>query len=76
VSICMMEDGDSGFLQSGGNSLREYSMLMLTACRLQFHCNLHAVNTHLTHAFTPNSICAECPEDGQVMPETCRSIDS
>jgi hypothetical protein len=37
--------------------------------------NLHAVNTHPTHAITPNSICAEPPEDGWVMPETCRGSD-
>jgi hypothetical protein len=37
---------------------------------------LHAVNTHLTHAVTPNSICPEPPEDGRVTPETCRGIDS
>jgi hypothetical protein len=42
---------------------------VLTACRLQ--CNRHAVNTHLTHALTPNSICAQPPEDGRVTPETC-----
>jgi hypothetical protein len=38
--------------------------------------NLHAVNTHLTHAITPNSICAEPPEDGRVTTETCRGADS
>jgi hypothetical protein len=43
---------------------------------LQLHCDLHAVNTHPTHAITPNSNCAEPPEDGRVTPETCRGIDS
>jgi hypothetical protein len=38
--------------------------------------NLHTFNTHPTRAITPNSICAEPPEDGQVTPETCRGIDS
>jgi hypothetical protein len=36
----------------------------------------YVVNTHPTHVITPNSICAEPPEDGRVMPETCRDIDS
>jgi hypothetical protein len=49
---------------------------VLTACRLWFHRNLHADNTQPTHAVTPNSISAEPPEDGRVMPETCRGIDS
>jgi hypothetical protein len=39
------------------------------------HRNLHAVNTHPTHVITPNSFCAEPPEDGRVTPETCRDID-
>jgi hypothetical protein len=47
---------------------------VLTTCRL--HRNLHVVNTHLTYVITPNSICAEPPEDGRVTPETCRGIDS
>jgi hypothetical protein len=38
--------------------------------------NMHAVNTHTTHAITPNRRCAEPPEDGRVTPETCRGIDS
>jgi hypothetical protein len=38
--------------------------------------NRHAVNTHRTHPITPNSICAEPPEDGRVTPETCSGIDS
>jgi hypothetical protein len=29
-----------------------------------------------THVITPNSICAEPPEDGRITPETCRGIDS
>jgi hypothetical protein len=60
---------------------------VLTACQLfrsagQPACsqhtlyNLHAVNTHPTHVITPNSNCAEPPEDGRVTPETCRGIDS
>jgi hypothetical protein len=32
--------------------------------------NLHALNTHPTHAITPNSNCAEPPEDWRVTPET------
>jgi hypothetical protein len=40
------------------------------------HRNLHAVNTQPPHAITPNSICAEPPEDGRVTLETCRGIDS
>jgi hypothetical protein len=47
---------------------------VLTACGLQF--NLHAVNTHPSHAVTPNNNCAEPPEDGRVTPETYRGIDS
>jgi hypothetical protein len=35
-----------------------------------------SVNTHSTHVITPNSICAEPPEDGRVTPETCRGIES
>jgi hypothetical protein len=31
---------------------------------------------HPTHAITPNSICAEPPEHGQVTPEACRGTDS
>jgi hypothetical protein len=38
--------------------------------------NLHAVNTHSTHAITPSSNCAEPPEDEHVKPETCKGIDS
>jgi hypothetical protein len=38
--------------------------------------NLHAVNTHPTHAITPNNNCAEPLEDGRLTPETCRGIDS
>jgi hypothetical protein len=49
---------------------------VLTTCRLRFHCNLHAVNTHPRHAVTPNSNCAEPHEDGRVTPETCRGIGS
>jgi hypothetical protein len=48
----------------------------ITGQRCVLHRNLHAVNTHLTHTITPNSICAELPEDGRVTPETCRDIDS
>jgi hypothetical protein len=48
----------------------------LTTCRMWFHRNLHAVNTHPMHIITPNSICAEPPEDGRVKPETCRGIES
>jgi hypothetical protein len=33
-------------------------------------------NTHPTHVITPNSICADPPEDGRVTPEICRDIDS
>jgi hypothetical protein len=40
------------------------------------HRNLHAANTHATHAITPSSNCAEPPEDGRVMPEIGRGIDS
>jgi hypothetical protein len=29
-----------------------------------------------THIITTNSICAEPPEDGRVMPNTCRGTDS
>jgi hypothetical protein len=43
---------------------------------LQWNCNLHAVNTNFTQEVTPNSICAEPPEDGRVTPETCRAIVS
>jgi hypothetical protein len=50
--------------------------IVLTACRLRFHSNLHVVNTHSTYVITPNSICAEPPEDGRVTSETCRGIDS
>jgi hypothetical protein len=46
---------------------------VLTACRLQF--NPRAVNTHPTHPVTPNSICADPPEDGRVTPETCRGTE-
>jgi hypothetical protein len=28
------------------------------------------------HVITPNSICAEPPEDGRVTPKTCRGTDS
>jgi hypothetical protein len=49
---------------------------VLTACRLRFHHNLHAVNTHPVHAVTPNSNCAETPEDVRVTPKTCRGTDS
>jgi hypothetical protein len=49
---------------------------VLTACKLRFHRNLHAVNTHPKHAITPNSICAELPEDVRVTAETCRGIVS
>jgi hypothetical protein len=38
-------------------------------CWLRAGCNLQ-------HTITPNSNCAEPPEDGRVMPETCRGIDS
>jgi hypothetical protein len=30
---------------------------------------LHAVNTHPTHAITPNNNCAELPENGRVTPD-------
>jgi hypothetical protein len=43
---------------------------------LQFHRNLHAVNTNLSHLITPNIICAEPSVDGRVTAETCRGIDS
>jgi hypothetical protein len=42
---------------------------VLTECRLGFH-------THPMHVITPNSICAEAPEDGRVTPETSKGIDS
>jgi hypothetical protein len=42
---------------------------------LKVHRNLHAVNTHPTHAITPNSNCAEPREDGRLTPETCRGVD-
>jgi hypothetical protein len=38
---------------------------------VQFHLNLHVVNTQASHVITPNSIFAEPPEDGRVTPETC-----
>jgi hypothetical protein len=38
--------------------------------------DLHLVNTHHTQVITPNSICAEPPEDVRVTPETCRGIHS
>jgi hypothetical protein len=43
--------------------------------RRRFHPNLHVVNTHPMHVITPNSICAQPPEDGRVTPETCRGIE-
>jgi hypothetical protein len=49
---------------------------VLTACGLRETRNIQAVNTHPTHAITPNNNCAEPPEDGRVTPETCRGIDS
>jgi hypothetical protein len=45
---------------------------VLTVCRLWWN----AVNTHPTHVVTPNSNCAEPPEDGRVTLETCRDIGS
>jgi hypothetical protein len=47
---------------------------VLTACKLWFHRNLHAVNTHSLHAITLHSNCAEPQEDGHVTPETCRGM--
>jgi hypothetical protein len=44
--------------------------------QMRWNRNLHAVNTHPTHAITPNSNCAEPPEDGRVTPETSTGIDS
>jgi hypothetical protein len=44
--------------------------------RVRWNHNLHADNTHPTHAITPNSNSTEPPEDGRVTPETCRGIDS
>jgi hypothetical protein len=49
---------------------------VLSACRLRWNPNLHAVNTHPTHVITPNSFCADPPEDGRVTPETCKGTDS
>jgi hypothetical protein len=49
---------------------------VLTAFVLRWNRNLHVVNAHPTYVITPNSICAEPPEDGRVKPETCRGIDS
>jgi hypothetical protein len=46
------------------------------SAQMQFHRNLHAVNTHPTHEITLNSIRAESPEEGPVTPETCRHTDS
>jgi hypothetical protein len=66
---------------SGGSAQIQFGVIacvgcVLTACRLRHHRNLHAVNTNSTHIITPNSICAEPPEDGRVTPETCRGNDS
>jgi hypothetical protein len=66
---------------SGGSAQLLFGVIVcvgcvLAACRLWFHRNLHAVNTHPTHAITPHSNCAEPPEDGRITPETCRGINS
>jgi hypothetical protein len=66
---------------SGGSAQMLFGVIayvgcVLTTCRLRWKSsNLHAVNTHPTHTITPNSNCAEHPEDGRVTPETCRGID-
>jgi hypothetical protein len=44
--------------------IKSQCLYMFRACRLRYHRNLHTVNTHPTHAVTPNSNCAEPPEDG------------
>jgi hypothetical protein len=58
---------------------------VLTECRLRLvrrmcvDCVQVAVEpqpARSQHTVTPNSNCAEPPEDGHVTPETCRGIDS
>jgi hypothetical protein len=66
---------------TGGSAPLQFGVIacvgcVLTACRLRWTHNLHAVNIHPTHAITPNSKCAEPPEDGRVTAETCRGMNS
>jgi hypothetical protein len=58
---------------SGGSAQMLFGVIVCVGC--VWNRNLHAVHTHPTHALTPNSICAEPPEDGRVPPETSRCID-
>jgi phosphoribosylformylglycinamidine (FGAM) synthase-like enzyme len=59
---------------SGGSAQLLFGVIACVRCVLTAHRNLHAVNTHHTHAVTPNSNCAEPSEDERVTPETCRGL--
>jgi hypothetical protein len=57
----------TAYPSSGGSAQLLFGVTMcvgcvLAVCGLQFHHNPHAVNTHLTHAITPNSSSAERPK--------------
>jgi hypothetical protein len=49
---------------SGGSAQMLFGVIAYVGCVLT------------AHAITPNSICAELPDDGRVMPKTSRGIDS
>jgi hypothetical protein len=59
---------------SGGSAQMLFGVITCVGC--VWNRILHAVNTQPPHVITPNSICAEPPEDWRVTPETYRSIDS
>jgi hypothetical protein len=61
-------------------TMRLEPLLNLYTCLLKmgwrWNSNLQAVNTHPTHAITPNSIWVNPPEDGRVKLDTYTDIDS
>jgi hypothetical protein len=61
---------------AGGSAQMLFGVITFVGCVSAAAAAAAAAAVHPTHVITPNSICAEPPEDGRVAAETCRGTDS